>query len=346
MRTKGCGNCIDLEYCDNTSDDASGEYIDSLIIGPLVNHSGNNGGYALFDSFHPAYIAGDTYSVWLRPGFTGGEFDEQVRIWLDMNQDGVFDENELLLDSVLEQGNLSLSGSITLGDNALAGSTRMRVSMAFANPFTPTNQEPCGVIEFGEIEDYCVDIIKRADECPAVDTVFFDGITFESAYMYWPKVEAAIAYTYRWHEVGTTDYTELATIDTTANLDGLEKCKTYEVEIRTICLFDTSRYEPFLLKTGCDVAVKDPVDLLFSFVVYPNPTSSNAFAQISPVESGKYYVRVYSMQGQVLEQQSIYAESNQISTITLDAVNEFPQGLYFVTIEKDGKRATQKLIRL
>jgi hypothetical protein len=67
IRTKGCGNCIDLNYCENTSDDASGEYIDSLIIGPLVNHSGNNGGYMLFDAIDAQFIAGDSYPVWISP---------------------------------------------------------------------------------------------------------------------------------------------------------------------------------------------------------------------------------------------------------------------------------------
>jgi hypothetical protein len=121
VRTKGCGNCIDLEYCDNTSDDAEGEYIDSLIIGSLANPSGNNGGYALFDAFNPIYIAGDTYPVWLKPGFSADNFDEQFRIWLDMNQDGVFDESELLLDSVLNEGDVSLASSITISPDALAG---------------------------------------------------------------------------------------------------------------------------------------------------------------------------------------------------------------------------------
>ena len=52
------------------------------------------------------------------------------------------------------------------------------------------------------------------------------------------------------------------------------------------------------------------------------------------------------MQGKVLDHQSVYADAHQPSTITLDRINNLPQGLYFVTIEKDGKRATQKLIRL
>ncbi len=347
IRTKGCGNCIDLDYCENTSDDASGEYIDSLIIGPLNNPTGNNGGYILFDNLDPLYTASFTYPVSLRPGFAGGQFDEQFRIWLDMNQDGVFDESELLLDSVLEEGNATLISTITISPDALPGSTRMRVSMAFANQFFPPNQEPCGTIEFGEIEDYCVEILKAPAQCPAVDTVYFDGISFTGAFMYWPAVKEAIAYTYRYKAEGSTDYIEIATVDTTANLTGLVKCTKYEVQIRTVCLFDTSGYsQNYILETDCDVAVQDPVALLSSYLVYPNPTPDVAYVRMIPVESGKHFISVYNMQGQVLEHQSVFADAHQPTTVTLDVINQLPQGLYFVTVEKDGKRATQKLIRL
>jgi len=347
IRTKGCGNCIDLDYCDNTSDDASGEYIDSLIIGPLVNPSGNNGGYTFFDSFDPIYIAGDTYSVWLRPGFSSDDFDEQFRIWLDMNQDGVFDESELVLDSILAQGSTSLASSISIAANATNGQTRLRVSMAYANPFFPTNQEPCGQLEFGEVEDYCVTIIKQAAECPAVDTVYFDGISYTGAFMYWPKVDEAIAYTYRYREVGSNDWKEFATTDTTVNLDNLNKCLVYEIQVRTVCLFDTAGYNfNYLLETDCDVAVHDPAILLSTFTVFPNPTSDLAFVRIVPVESGIHSISIYNLQGQILERESIYGDADQPSTITLEAVSQFPAGLYFVTVEKNGKLATQKLIRL
>jgi hypothetical protein len=49
IRTKGCGNCIDLTYCASASEDASEEFIDSLILGSLVSYTGENGGYLFVD---------------------------------------------------------------------------------------------------------------------------------------------------------------------------------------------------------------------------------------------------------------------------------------------------------
>jgi hypothetical protein len=141
----------------------------------------------------------------------------------------------------------------------------------------------------------------------------------------------------------------VATVDTTANLENLAKCKMYEVQIRTICLFDTTSYnKSYILETECDtiIAVKDPIAFLSSFLVYPNPTADVAFLNMIPLETGMHSISIYNMQGMIMDHQSLFGVANQPSTIKLESVNRFPQGLYFVMIEKDGKRATQKLIRL
>lgn len=348
LRTKGCGNCIDLEYCKSGSDDATQEHIDSLIIGPLVNHSGNNGGYAFFEDIAPAYVAGDSYAIWLRPGFEGfGKDDEQFRIWIDFNQNGVFDTVEMVLDSILSEDSIFLAASISIPDSALAGNTRMRVSMAFTSPFFQTNQAPCDILNFGEVEDYCIEILHRPDECPKVDTVFFDGVSFTGAFMYWPSVEDAIAYTYRYREVGTDEYTELATVDTTANITGLEKCKFYEVQIRTICPVDTTSYNfNFILETDCDVAVEDPAALVTDAIVFPNPASDVAMLRFVPTETGEHHISIFNTQGKRMWQESHFADANQSTLVRLDAIDPYPPGLYVIVIEKGGRSTTEKLIKL
>ncbi len=348
IRTKGCGNCIDLEYCESGSSDASEEFIDSLIIGPMTNQSGQNGGYAFFEDLGEDYRYGESYDVWIRPGFpTGDKMDEQFRIWLDANQDGEFGDDELLLDSVLSSDDTFLISQITIPADALEGSTRMRVSMAFASFFSIPNQPPCGLVDFGEVEDYCVNILRNPDPCPEVDTVFFDAITFTSAFMYWPSTEGAIAYTYRWREVGTLDYDELATIDTTANLIDLEKCKIYEVQIRTICIVDTTSYtRNYLLETDCDVAVKEVNPLLAAFKVYPNPATDFITLKLQSLESGDHHVTLYNMQGQRIKNQVVYTEPDEVAEVRFDGLELYPPGLYFAVVEKNGKSATKKFIKM
>jgi hypothetical protein len=284
----------------------------------------------------------------MRPGFGfGNGFNESFRIWLDANQDGEFTEEELLLDSILLEEDTFLISQLLIPEDALAGSTRMRVSMAFSNPFFPLPQEACGSLDFGEIEDYCVNIVRRPEECPRVDTVFFDAITFTTAFMYWPSLDEAIAYTYRWREVGTLDYMEMATIDTVANIDELEKCKTYEVQIRTVCLSDTTSYDSiYLLETDCDVAVKDENPLLASFNVFPNPTNDFVVLRLQALETGDHNISLFNMQGQRMNSKVIYAETNAVREVRFDALDAYPPGLYFVVVEKNGRTATKKIIKM
>ncbi len=348
IRTTGCGNCIDLSYCETDSDDSSDEFIDSLIVGSLVNHSGNNGGYALFEDFKPKYRAGDTYDVWLRPGFgLGGAFNERFKIWIDLNQDGMFGENELLLDSLLQSNNESISTQLQIPATAFTGSTRMRVNMAFSSTFNPVDQEVCGDIAFGEIEDYCIVITGMPGGCPEVDTVIFDGITFNSAFMYWPKAVGSIAYTYRWREVGTMEYTEKATVDTTVVLNDLEKCKSYEVQVRTVCLADTTSYKTnYILETDCDVAVTYIDPLLAAFDVYPNPVTDKVFVRLQSLEPGDHTVTIYSIQGQPLINKKVYVDGHTMSEVRFDQMDAYPSGLYFIVVRKGNKSATKKIVKL
>lgn len=348
VRTRNCGNCLDLNYCEAGSDDSSEEFLDSLIIGPLVNHSGNNGGYIFFEDLNPRYTAGETYPVLLRPGFGQPEkFDEQFRIWLDANQDGVFEPDELLLDTTVLVTDTLLIDEIIIPEDALSGSTRMRVSMAYYDPPFVADQEPCGFIDFGEIEDYCVTILGDNNTCPRVDTVLFDAIDMTGAFMYWPAAEGAIVYTYRFREVGGTEYMETGTLDTTAFLSGLTKCTMYEIQVRTVCMEDTAGYDVnYILETECDVAVKNVDPLLTSFVVFPNPATDYTFIKLQAIESGEHKISVYNMQGQKMHSENIYADQNYSSEVELEDIDNYPSGLYFIVVEKDGLTATKKLVKI
>ncbi|MEO5905081.1 MAG: S8 family serine peptidase [Saprospiraceae bacterium] len=346
IRTTNCGNCIDLTYCEGGSETANAEYIDSLIIGPLTNHSGFNSGYAFFENLNPTYVAGQMYDVFLRPGFTFQSFDEQIRIWIDFNQDGEFDEIELVLDTILDNNDPVLLSELSIPEDAVEGSTRMRVSMAGFDPFN-FNQEPCDIIQFGEVEDYCITIQRDNNTCFEVDTVKFDGITFTSAFMFWPPPEGAIAYVYRYREVGTGMYTELATVDTFAVLEGLTKCDSFEVQVRTICMADTTPYNrTYIIGTDCDVAVTPVEILLASFKVFPNPTSDIASVQITSLETGNHQISIFNTQGVRLTSRKIFAEKDNPVTTRLDEFSNYSTGLYFIVVEKDGIATTRKLIKI
>lgn len=347
LRTRNCGNCIDLDYCAASSESSNDEFIDSIQVGPLFNLSGNNGGYVFFEQTSAQYFAGEEYPVYLRPGFSGSAFNEQWRIWIDFNQDGVFENDEMVIDSILAPGNPAIESTITIPADAPDGNTRMRISMAFTETIIPTNQEPCDELRFGEVEDYCIYILRDNNTCPEVDTVLFDAVSFTGALMIWPEADSAIAYTYRYRELGELDFTELATVDTFATLADLEKCTKYEVQIRTVCLQDTTSYnEIYLLETDCDVAVDETPLILSQFNVFPNPTYGEVNIAITPVTTGEHTVYLFNAQGQQLAARKIAAEAGRENSVRLDQLAHYPAGLYFVIIEKDGIRAARRLIKV
>src|SRR5690606_9043628 len=101
---------------------------------------------------------GYDYPTTLTPGFGSFPYQEKFKMWLDLNQDGEFTEDEALLQSSAPSTS-ALTGTISIPQNALEGATRMRITMKYADN-NASDPVACGPFEFGEIEDYCVTIVN------------------------------------------------------------------------------------------------------------------------------------------------------------------------------------------
>ncbi len=137
------------DYCDSSGNNQSYEYIAGVQVGNLNNSSGASG-YSDFTSMTADLTAGAPVSVSLTPGFTGSSYTEYWRIWIDYNIDGDFDDaGEVVFSG---SGSSTVTGSFTV-PSGVEGLTRMRVSMSY-------NSYPsaCGTFNYGEVEDYSVDI--------------------------------------------------------------------------------------------------------------------------------------------------------------------------------------------
>lgn len=158
FNTTGCGACADLDFCPS-SGFSEEEWIERVEFEMIDNTSGNNGGYGDYTNtpdMTTLVDPGGTYDVTLTPGFPGFEYSELFVVWIDMNQDGEFTEDEKVFESE-EASAEPQSGQIAIPVGAAAGSSRMRVSMSFAG-FFPEAPAPCDELEYGEVEDYCIEI--------------------------------------------------------------------------------------------------------------------------------------------------------------------------------------------
>ena len=150
-------------YCTASATSTSFEKITSVQFGPLSNPSTSSAGYEDFTGLAPqTFYVGSTYplTVTAAPVYT----TDQVFAWIDYNRNGLFtDPGEMVFTSAVSAG--PYTSNITIPGNAQAGITRMRIRLQDTDPSITgiiTNNTPCGVTSFGQVEDYYINIFPSA----------------------------------------------------------------------------------------------------------------------------------------------------------------------------------------
>ncbi|MBU8891881.1 MAG: endonuclease [Bacteroidales bacterium] len=141
---------IQLSYCTTKGNNVYYEWIDLVTIGSINNITAANDGYADFTNLSTTVSAGENVSISVSCGFRSSSYTEYWHVWVDWNQNGTFDSNEeMATRSSSSSGTLTYN--FTVPGDALAGSTRMRVTMKYAS-----SASPCETFSYGEVEDYTI----------------------------------------------------------------------------------------------------------------------------------------------------------------------------------------------
>jgi hypothetical protein len=136
-------------YCD-----ASGgcdEYIGRVEVGTIDWTSGCDG-YGDFTAQSTTMQRGTGYGITVT--LTDGYLEDQCAVWVDWNQDAEFDEEEKVTLTASHPAFFPFTGTITPPTDAALGETRLRIRLTYDE--TPV---PCGVTEYGEAEDYTVEVV-------------------------------------------------------------------------------------------------------------------------------------------------------------------------------------------
>lgn len=137
-------------YCGVQGWNSCSTYIAGVQLANLNNVSqGCTKGYKYFDALTVKVEPGRSYNMVLKPGFSSSAYDEHWRVWIDFNDNKIFEPEELVLAGKSHLRN-SLYKSISIPADAVQGRRlRMRVLMSYDD-----TTEPCGIFDHGEVEDY------------------------------------------------------------------------------------------------------------------------------------------------------------------------------------------------
>ncbi|OJJ23325.1 hypothetical protein BKI52_02910 [marine bacterium AO1-C] len=155
----GGGGVAPTGYCTAAGGSTSDEWIQRVQLGSIDNNSGANGGYGDFTAQQTNLALGASASITLTAAWSGRTYNEGFAVWIDYNRDGDFaDPGERVIASENPSTTSPISGSFTVPATASAGLTRMRVVMSYNA--VPT--DPCAGFDWGEIEDYTVNLVSGA----------------------------------------------------------------------------------------------------------------------------------------------------------------------------------------
>ncbi len=167
-------------YCMPGTNQSPGPWISQVSVGGMSNTTtAEPGGYGNYTYQRANLVLGSTANpVSISAG--GGMSSPVVRIWIDLNQDGTFNTNELVLDRPYFS---AATGTIDIPVSARVGFTRMRVVLSYTSNFL----SPCPLANgYVEVEDYTVNILPNtlpasAGFKPDMSTICSGSVKFQDA---------------------------------------------------------------------------------------------------------------------------------------------------------------------
>jgi len=165
-------NKASAQYCTPAALNCD-ETINNFTLNTINNSSvfctgATNTGYTNFTSISTTLMAGNSYpfSITIGPSYAG----DTVYVWVDLNHNNVFDASELLSKIAFTANSAhdtTYSSSIAIPATATAGNTRLRARVGYFQ-----NIGACGTANYGEAEDYTLNIIlPPCNGTPGVPTI-------------------------------------------------------------------------------------------------------------------------------------------------------------------------------
>lgn len=149
----GC-DCAGAGVCTSAATNVTDEWLSNVTFAGINNNSGSTFYSDFRCGLSGSVIAGDTY-LFSSTVSQIGTFTETVKVYIDWNQNSVFEAGEFYLIGSCASNGCIISGNITVPPGANLGNTMVRVAMKFSTPHVDSG---CGSYIFGEVEDYQINV--------------------------------------------------------------------------------------------------------------------------------------------------------------------------------------------
>ncbi len=217
-------------YCSSNGNNASEEYISRVQLADMDNTSQSaTTGYSDFTAISANIVKGQVSTIIITPTWPGNVYSEGYKVWIDYNQNDIFEEATEEVFSQSPTQNTTITGTFTVPESALNGTTRMRISLRYnALP------SPCNSFNYGEVEDYTVVISSNGGsdtQAPSVPAnLSASNISSSAANLSWAASTDNVGVT--GYEIfrGTTSIGTSAT--TSFNVTGLTPETSYSFTVK------------------------------------------------------------------------------------------------------------------
>ena len=341
-RTTGCGICAEGTYCEVSGMSTASEWIESIKLHTTNLKTGNNQGYFSHESSNIVLSIDGEYALIVTPGYSNQALPEQVNVWLDLNQNSIFEANELLLRSPVIKQPWEARLKIPSGTNT--GQTKMRITQNWVTDESNPMQIPaCGEIAFGEVEDLCVTISEQQNPCTdSVDDLMIVSTDLSSAILTWSEVGDASEYLLQYREFGEAQYDSLYTTQNQVIINGLEVCLLHEVMVTSLCNgFPSAPSLPILFDTECNPL--DDVAELYAptYTVLQNPFHDEVHVQFDDALQTQT-VQLFTIDGRLISPLQTSVATDQLH---IRQLGNLSPGIYILRVQTSVGMIIIKLVK-
>ncbi len=289
--------------------------ITKVVFNSIINNTLDaSEGYQDFSCEHQTFVnIGDSYPITI---MTGPDNPQDTKVWIDLNNDGVFDNStELFLE---ELNSYNPTGSITIPSNIILSTPlRMRIS----SDEVGNNLGPCNDHFRGQTEDYA--IIVNDTNCPAPTSLLGTNVTSSSVDLSWIAGGTETQWNLEYGLMGFFVGSGISITGISSNpytVNGLSNGNEYDFYIQADCGGSESGWVgPFSTLININ-------EHLFDFNLYPNPSNGHIIISIPNKQVAK--IIIYNLLGEKIIDYSPVSTRN---LITLD-LKDLSSGSYFIKV--------------